>query len=118
MQYRLGVFGWFSHPSLRGEGATADDRSGSYGTLDLVRALRWVRENIAVFGGDPERVTVFGESAGGESVMHLMTSPLARGLFHFARLQLQLRSTQVTGHALDSVRDINQLLIIAGIQRL
>jgi para-nitrobenzyl esterase len=87
VHYRLGVFGWFTHPSLRGEGATADDRSGNYGTLDLVRALHWVRENISAFGGDPERVTVFGESAGGRNTLSMLLSPSARGLFQRAVVQ-------------------------------
>jgi para-nitrobenzyl esterase len=87
VHYRLGVFGWFAHRSLRGEGTTADDRSGNYGTLDLVRALRWVRENISAFGGDPERVTVFGESAGGSNTFSVLLSPRARGLFHRAIVQ-------------------------------
>ncbi len=86
-QYRLGPFGWFRHASLRGEGSTAEDRSGNYGTLDLVRALQWVRENIAAFGGDPRNVTIFGESAGGTNVYTLLVSPLARGLFHRAVVQ-------------------------------
>jgi len=82
--YRLGVFGWLSHPALGGPGASADDRSGNYGTLDLVRALEWIRDNISVFGGDPGRVTVFGESAGGRNVFSLLASPRAKGLFQRA----------------------------------
>jgi para-nitrobenzyl esterase len=87
VQYRLGVFGWFAHRALRGEGATVDDGSGNYGTLDLVRALRWLQENISAFGGDPERVTVFGESAGGRNTFSMLLSPRARGLFHRAIVQ-------------------------------
>ena len=87
VHYRLGVFGWFAHPSLRGEGTTEDDRSGNYGTLDQVRALRWVRENISSFGGDPGRVTVFGESAGGRNTLSMLLSPRAKGLFHRAIVQ-------------------------------
>jgi para-nitrobenzyl esterase len=85
--YRLGVFGWFRHAALDAAGDSADDRSGNYGTLDLVRALGWVRENIAAFGGDPTRVTIFGESAGGSNVFSLLISPRARGLFHRAIVQ-------------------------------
>jgi para-nitrobenzyl esterase len=90
--YRLGVFGWFRQPALDapgvdGEGVTADDRSGNYGTLDLVRGLEWVRDYIAAFGGDPQRVTIFGESAGGSNVFSLLLSPRARGLFHRAIVQ-------------------------------
>ncbi|MBW2373551.1 MAG: carboxylesterase family protein, partial [Deltaproteobacteria bacterium] len=87
VQYRLGPLGWFRHASLRGEGTSAEDRSGNFGTLDLIQALDWVRENIAAFGGDPRRVTIFGESAGGRNVYTLLLSPLARGLFHRAVVQ-------------------------------
>jgi len=86
VHYRLGVFGWFGHPALR-NGENAEDDSGNYGTLDLVRALRWVKENIEAFGGDPGRVTIFGESAGGANVFSLLLSPAARGLFHGAIAQ-------------------------------
>jgi len=82
--YRLGVFGWLGHPALRAGAGTPDDASGNFGTLDLIRALEWVRENIAAFGGDPERVTVFGESAGGINAYSLLLSPRARGLFQRA----------------------------------
>lgn len=84
LQYRLGVLGWFSHPSLRGEGSSAVDGSGNYGTLDLVQGLKWVKENIGVFGGDPNRVTVFGESAGGSDTFSMLLSPQAQGLFQRA----------------------------------
>jgi len=73
--------------ALPGDGATPEDRSGNFGTLDLVRALEWVRDNIAAFGGDPERVTIFGESAGGRNVVSLLLSPRARGLFQRAIVQ-------------------------------
>ncbi len=84
VHYRLGTLGWFAHPSLRGGGTTSDDRSGNYGTLDLVRGLEWVQENIAAFGGDPNRVTVFGESAGGSDTFSMLLSSRAAGLFHRA----------------------------------
>ena len=83
--YRLGPFGWFRHPALRG--ATPADASGNYGTLDLVRALEWVKETAAAFGGDPGNVTIFGESAGGTNVAMLLLSPRAAGLFHRAIVQ-------------------------------
>ena len=83
-QYRLGLFGWFSHPALRQTAETPEDRSGNFGTLDTIRALEWVQENAAVFGGDPANVTVFGESAGGINVFALLLSPRAKGLFHRA----------------------------------
>jgi para-nitrobenzyl esterase len=87
VNYRLGPLGWFSHPALRGEGTTPFDRSGNYGTLDLVQALEWVRTNIAAFGGDPSNVTIFGESAGARNVLSLLVSPPAAGLFHRAIAQ-------------------------------
>jgi para-nitrobenzyl esterase len=85
--YRLGPLGWLYNPALSDAEATPLDRSGNYGTLDLVRALAWVRENAAAFGGDPERVTIFGESAGGTNVISLLVSPIAKGLFHRAVVQ-------------------------------
>ncbi len=80
MNYRLGIFGFFSHPELAAEGKV----DGNQGLLDQLAALKWVKANIAAFGGDPARVTIFGESAGGESVAVLTTSPLARGTFQRA----------------------------------
>ena len=87
IQYRLGVLGWFSHPALRASAADPADASGNFGTLDTLQALRWVRDNIAAFGGDPGNVTVFGESAGGIDVYALLLSPLAEGLFQRAIAQ-------------------------------
>ena len=87
VNYRLGPFGWFRHPALRGAGTSDADRSGNFGTLDLIQALEWVRQNIAAFGGDPDNVTIFGESAGGEDVVSLLVSALAKGLFHRAIVQ-------------------------------
>ena len=85
INYRLGPLGYFAHPDLSAE--SENGASGNYGTLDQITALKWVRDNIAEFGGDPSKVTIFGESAGGESVAHMMVSPLARGLFHRAIMQ-------------------------------
>ena len=82
INYWLGVFGYFAHPELSNE--SQEGVSGNYGTLDQIEALRWVRQNIAAFGGDPDTVTLMGQSAGGLSVAHLMASPLSRGLFHRA----------------------------------
>lgn len=84
VQYRLGVFGFLSHPALTVEGGGA---SGNYALMDLVAALRWVRDNIAAFGGDPDNVTLFGHSAGAQDVGLLMLSPLARGLYARGILQ-------------------------------
>lgn len=82
INYRLGVYGFLSHPALRRENPAR--ASGNYGLLDQVAALRWVRENIGAFGGDPARVTVAGQSAGAASVHHLIAAPLAAGLFQRA----------------------------------
>jgi len=79
INYRLGVLGWLAHPELSAE--STQGISGNYGLLDQVRALTWVKDNIAAFGGDSSNVTIAGESAGALSVMYLMASPLARGLF-------------------------------------
>ena len=87
INYRLGPFGWFRHAALRAGAKSDIERSGNFGTLDTIRALEWVRENIAAFGGDPGNVTVFGESAGGRNVVSLLLSPLAQGLFHRAIVQ-------------------------------
>ncbi len=80
--YRLGVFGFFSHPELTRE--SGREASGNYGLMDQVAALQWVHDNIATFGGDPGNVTIFGESAGSFSVSALMASPRAKGLFQRA----------------------------------
>jgi para-nitrobenzyl esterase len=82
INYRLGVFGFLAHPELTRESRHA--ASGNYGLLDQVAALQWVQKNIAAFGGDPRRVTIFGESAGSAAVSALMASPLARQLFQRA----------------------------------
>ncbi|MFI6781661.1 carboxylesterase/lipase family protein, partial [Micromonospora sp. NPDC050276] len=78
INYRLGVLGFLSHPELSAE--SAHDASGNYGILDQIAALAWVRDNIAAFGGDPDQVTIAGESAGGESVCILGATPLAEDL--------------------------------------
>ena len=82
MNYRLGICGFFSHPGLTAE--SAHHASGNYGLMDQVAALKWVHENIAAFGGDPEKVTIFGESAGSLAVSALMASPLSKGLMRAA----------------------------------
>jgi para-nitrobenzyl esterase len=89
INYRLGFLGWFRHRALR-NGADPIDASGNFGTLDQIRALDWVQENIAAFGGNPNNVTIFGESAGGWNVMSLLASPLASGKFHRAIAQSSL----------------------------
>lgn len=79
INYRMGALGFFSHQAIDGRGPSSPV---NYGLLDQIAALRWVRENIAAFGGDPGNVTIFGESAGAQSVLALYASPLAQGLFH------------------------------------
>ncbi len=85
INYRLGLYGFLAHPELAAEDPNGS--SGNYGMLDQIAALEWVRDNIAAFGGDPDNVTIFGESAGGHSVGQLMASPLSQGLFHRAIAQ-------------------------------
>ena len=82
INYRLGPFGYLAHPALSRE--SSHGSSGNYGVLDQIAALEWVSRNIAAFGGDPARVTIFGESAGSWSVCALVASPLSKGLFHRA----------------------------------
>ena len=85
INYRLGLFGYLAHPELSAESKSKS--SGNYGMLDQLAALRWVRRNIAAFGGDPARVTIAGQSAGASSVHNLIASPLAKGLFQRAIAQ-------------------------------
>lgn len=82
INYRLGSLGWLALPDLQIE--AKDGSAGNFGLLDMVAALRWVRRNVAAFGGSPENVTVFGQSAGGMAACTLMASPKAQGLFHKA----------------------------------
>lgn len=123
INYRLGPFGWFAHPAL----ATGDPRddSGNFGTLDIVRALEWTRDNIAGFGGDPGNVTVFGESAGAFDTLAMMASPLAKGLFHKAISQSGgFRATPMArvqgpessgGHPYSASEIVNRLLMADGV---
>ncbi|RZO69527.1 MAG: carboxylesterase/lipase family protein [OM182 bacterium] len=122
INYRLGVFGWFSHPALT-TGDPRDD-SGNYGTLDAIQGLAWVRDNIAAFGGNPDSVTVFGESAGAYDTLAMMASPLAEGLFHRAIVQsggfettpLPIARSSVAdgGHPLSSAEIVKKLLVRDG----
>jgi para-nitrobenzyl esterase len=80
--YRVGQLGFLAHPELSAE--NSNHVSGNYGLLDMIAGLQWVQKNIAAFGGDPDKVTIFGESAGGIAVSMLCASPLAKGLFHGA----------------------------------
>ena len=84
INYRLGFLGWFYHPAFAATSNNLEDKSGNFGTLDQIMALKWVKQNIEDFGGDKNNVTIFGESAGGHNVFALLSSPLAKGLFHKA----------------------------------
>jgi len=86
MNYRLGALGWFAHPALTRE-AGPQAPLANYGLMDQIAALKWVKRNIAAFGGDPGNVTISGESAGGDNVLTLMVTPAARGLFQKATVQ-------------------------------
>lgn len=86
LNYRLGRLGTFLHPALEA-GATPDEAGGNFGYLDQIAALKWVQDNIAAFGGNPDQVTLVGESAGGRSVHVMLTSPLAQGLVDAAVIQ-------------------------------
>lgn len=95
INYRLGPFGYLAHPAL-----SADDPngvSGNYGLLDQVAALIWIRDNIEALGGDPNNVTIFGESAGAQSVSEIMSTPLSEGLFHKAILQSGVSTYNANG---------------------
>ena len=83
INYRLGPFGWFYHPSIQ-DFQTDIDKTSNFGTLDIIAALNWVKKNIIHFGGDPNNVTIFGESAGGHNVLSLLVSNKSKGLFHKA----------------------------------
>jgi len=119
--YRLGLFGWLSHPSLNLDGSL-EDKSGNFGILDSLAALEWVQDNIEAFGGDPTNVTLFGESAGGINIFAILASQLGEGLFHKAIIQSGLPiSTPMdqatnyiedSGH-LNSGREITNQLLIA-----
>ncbi|MBX7097445.1 MAG: carboxylesterase family protein [Myxococcaceae bacterium] len=128
VHYRLGPLGWFRLEALR-DGAGEDDASGNFGTLDLVAALEWVRDNAAAFGGDPGNVTIFGESAGGENVYSLLLSPRAKGLFHRAIAQSPVLASAsleyaehftddpVPGHANSSQELAARLLVRDGLAK-
>jgi para-nitrobenzyl esterase len=112
VNYRLGVFGFLAHPDLSHE--SEHHISGNYGLLDQIAALRWLSSNIASFGGDCKRVTIFGESAGGTSIGYLLTSPLAKGLFQRAiiespsRLFLPDPHLKTTAHGLTPMEVVGQ----------
>ena len=95
MSYRLGFFGWLSHPLIRKQSGL--NASSNFGLLDQILAVQWVKDNIQFFGGNPNNITIFGESAGGQDVIALYTSPIAKGLFE--RAISQSGGTSVTSIA-------------------
>ena len=107
MNYRLGALGFFAHQALSQQ-ARAGEPLADYGLMDQIAALKWVKRNIAAFGGDPDNVTIFGESAGGLDTLTLMVTPAARGFFHKATVQsgsgwgepVSLAQSEVAGAAL------------------
>ncbi|MGH1470790.1 MAG: carboxylesterase family protein [Cellvibrionaceae bacterium] len=126
IDYRLGTLGWLIHPAILDEGASGAAASGNWSTVDTIHGLKWVQENIEVFGGDKNNVTIFGESAGGANVMSLVTSPIAKGLFHRAIVESGGVSTtsiaqgqnfiddEAKGHRNSSREIINKILIRDG----
>jgi para-nitrobenzyl esterase len=111
LNYRLSVFGWFRSPALA-EGEDALDAGGNYATLDIIAALRWIRENIAAFGGDPSRVTLSGESAGAFNVLSLLVSPKAEGLFHAAVVESGMAVMRSTETAEQAARTVTLRLLV------
>ena len=112
VQYRLGPLGWFFHPDVQTNGADPLSDSGNFGTLDTVRALEWIQDNISDFGGDPDNVTITGESAGGHNVLNLMVSPQASGgLFHRSMAQSGSMNTRSTATARASANQHAEWLI-------
>ena len=124
INYRLGVLGYLAHPDLSAE--SPDGVSGNYGLLDQIEALRWIQRNIAAFGGDPDNVTIAGESAGALSVMYLMAAPQAHGLFHKAVAQsaymISTPALRETVHGTPSAEDagvaLSRQLEVRGLPRL
>lgn len=110
INYRLGAFGFLAHPSLTAE--SPHHSSGNYGLMDQIMALKWITGNIRQFGGNPDNVTILGQSAGGGSVVALMTSPLSKGLFHRAIAQsggyipTKIRHLSKAGNGLDSMESL------------
>jgi para-nitrobenzyl esterase len=111
VQYRLGPIGWFYHPAIQSGGADPLSDSGNFGTLDHVQALKWIRENIEAFGGDPHNVTITGESAGAHNVMNMVISPLGKRLFRQAMSESGGMVTVTTTSARTSANDYIEKLI-------
>ena len=113
VNYRLGPMGFFSHPALR-TGKNGDERSdsGDFAILDLIQALSWVKANIKAFGGDPENVTIVGESAGAQNVISLMASPLAKNLFRQAISESGVVRPSTPAHGAEHVNGLILKLLV------
>jgi para-nitrobenzyl esterase len=98
INYRLGAFGWFTHPAIQDQHEDID-KTSNFATLDIIEALKWVKNNIESFGGDPNNITIFGESAGGHNVLSLIVAPQAKGLFHKAISQSGYTTSVSKKHA-------------------
>jgi para-nitrobenzyl esterase len=118
MNYRLGPLGWFTLPALRAPDdprASPEDSSGNYGTLDIIQSLKWIRENIEAFGGDPGNVTITGESAGAFNVLSLLIAQPAAGLFHRAMAESGSASTRGVEEAdARAQQALERMLVLAG----
>jgi para-nitrobenzyl esterase len=112
VNYRLDLLGWFDHPALKTGDPVAD--SGNFGTLDLIAALRWIRESIIAFGGDPNNVTIAGQSAGAVNVLSLLIAPMAKGLFHKAVVESAYEQTSPTGTPEFAEKFVRRLVIARG----
>jgi para-nitrobenzyl esterase len=111
IQYRLGPIGWFYHPAIQTGGVDKLTDSGNFGTLDHAQALKWIRENIDAFGGNPHNVTITGESAGAHNTMNMVISPLGKRLFHKAMSESGGMVTVPTSSARLSANDYIEKLI-------
>ena len=107
INFRLGAMGWFIHPAVTG-GGSPTDQSGNFGTLDILKSLEWVRDNIRAFGGDPNNITIAGESGGAFNVLSLLASPLAKGYFHKAIVESGLSFTCIPEAG---INQSNELLV-------
>lgn len=111
IEYRLNLFGFLNHPALHRDDTLTD--SGNFATLDILKALNWVRDNAETFGGDSERVTVFGESAGGVNTWSMLMSPLATGQFHRAIIESGCFSTRTMDEAYAHADELLTTMVVA-----
>lgn len=111
LQYRLSFWGYVYHEALRNGDPLTD--SGNFGTLDIIKALQWVQDNAEAFGGDPSRVTIFGESAGGVNVWSMLMSPLAEGLFHAGIVESGCYSSDTPERARERAQGTLEGMVVA-----